>query len=287
MASLSLQPSGGEASQLRLAARVGRRAARGFSRFRRTTPYCVAGGAVLSRADFVFGGLRRAQSAPQIAVKSIPYAPGPPGVCGQEQIAPMAASSATSEFAAESAGPVSGLVSGLAGRYAGALFDLAAESGALEAVAADLQSVQATIAASSDFRSFLSSPVYDADSQARAIAAIAAKAGLSALTGNFLQLVTRKRRLFALEAMIAAFAARLAAHRGEVGAEAVSATPLNDEQKRRLRAEIEAVVGKAVNLSVRADPELLGGLIVKVGSTMIDSSLKTKLSRLKSVMKEA
>jgi F-type H+-transporting ATPase subunit delta len=199
----------------------------------------------------------------------------------------MAASSASSDFAADSAAPAAGIMSGIAGRYADALFDLAIESEALEKVAADLAGLRAAIAASRDLRSFLSSPVYGADDQARAISAIADKAGFGALTRNFLNLVAKNRRLFAIEAMIAAFSTRHAAYRGEVGAEAISATPLNEEQTRRLRAEIEAVVGKAVNLSVRADPEILGGLIVKVGSTMIDSSLKTKLNRLKSVMKEA
>lgn len=197
----------------------------------------------------------------------------------------MAAHSASSDFAA--AGPMSGLMSGLAGRYAGALFDLALEADGLDAASADLQTLRGAIDASSDLKSFLSSPVYGADDQARAIAAIAEKAGLSPLTRNFLGLVAKNRRLFALEAMIAAFAARLAVHRGEVSAEAVSAAPLNDEQTRRLRGEIETIVGKAVNLSLRTDPDLLGGMIVKVGSTMIDSSLRTKLNRLKSVMKEA
>lgn len=204
--------------------------------------------------------------------------------CGQERLAPMAAHSA-SDFAA--AGPMSGLLSGIAGRYAGALFDLALEADGLDAVSADLQTLRAAIEASSDLKSFLSSPVYGAEDQARAISAIAEKAGLSPLTKNFLGLVARNRRLFALEGMIAAFAARLAVHRGEVSAEAVSAAPLNDEQTRRLRGEIETIVGKAVNLSLRTDPDLLGGMIVKVGSTMIDSSLRTKLNRLKSVMKEA
>lgn len=180
-----------------------------------------------------------------------------------------------------------GSISGIPGRYAGALFDLARESNALEGVEADLKALRAAIDASADLKSVLSSPVYGADDQARAIAAIADTAGLSALTKNFLGLVAKNRRLFALEGMIAAFTARLSAHRGEVSAEAVSAAPLNEDQTRRLRGEIEQVVGKAVNLTTRVDPELLGGLIVKVGSTMIDSSLKTKLNRLKSVMKEA
>lgn len=196
----------------------------------------------------------------------------------------MAVESAPSESGAR---PVSGVLSGVAGRYAGALFELALEADAIDAVAADLQTVRAAINASPEFERFLSSPVYGADQQARAIAAIVEKAGLGALTRNFLGLVARNRRLFALPAIIDAYRARLAAHRGEVSAEAIAAAPLNDEQTRRLRSEIEGVVGKAVNLAVRTDPDLLGGLVVKVGSTMIDSSLRTKLNKLKSVMKEA
>jgi F-type H+-transporting ATPase subunit delta len=174
-----------------------------------------------------------------------------------------------------------------AARYAEALFDLAADGKVLEQVEADLKSLSAAIAGSAEMRAMLKSPVYDADAKARAMAAIADKAGLSPLTKNFLGVVAKNRRLFALDGVIAAFMQRLAAHRGEVSAEAVSAAPLNTDQTKRLRGEIERVVGKAVNLTVKVDPELLGGMVVKVGSTMIDSSLKTKLNRLKSVMKEA
>ena len=194
----------------------------------------------------------------------------------------MSETSATAQVPAASAG-----VATIAGRYAGALFDLGKEAGALEAVEADLKTLKKAISASADLRTLLCSPVYGAEAQTRAASAVADKAGLSPLTRNFIGLVARNRRLFALEAMADAYAARMAAHRGEVSAEAVSAAPLNDEQARRLRGEIECHVGKAVNLSTRVDPELLGGLIVKVGSKMIDSSLKTKLSRLKSVLKEA
>ena len=179
------------------------------------------------------------------------------------------------------------IVSGAAQRYAEALFDLALEQNALETVESDLKSLGRAAAGSADFRTFLTSPVYDAGDKAKAIAAIAERAGVSALTRNFLGVVAANRRLFLLEGMMTAFARRLSEHRGEVSAEAIAAAPLNDEQTKRLRGEIERVIGKAVNLSVRVDKDLLGGMIVKVGSKMIDSSLKTKLNRLKSVMKEA
>ncbi len=177
--------------------------------------------------------------------------------------------------------------SGPAARYAEALFDLSRESGAIERVEADLKALGGVVAGVPALGAMLKSPVYAAEDKGRAMAVIADKAGLSALTKNFLGVVAKNRRLFALEGIIAAFVQRLAAHRGEVSAEAVAAAPLNSDQAKRLRGEIERVVGKAVNLSVKVDPELLGGMIVKVGSTMIDSSLKTKLNRLKSVMKEA
>ena len=176
---------------------------------------------------------------------------------------------------------------GVAGRYATALFDLATEASALDAVEADLKALGASIEASSELKDFIRSPVYDRADQMKAIGALADKAGLSELTSNFLQLVAKNRRLFALPDMIRAFGALAAKARGEVSAEAVSAAPLNDDQSKALRLEIEAMVGKAVNLETRVDPELLGGLVVKIGSQMIDASLKTKLNRLKTVMKEA
>ena len=178
-------------------------------------------------------------------------------------------------------------LTGVAGRYAAALFGLAQDEGALETVEADLETLRAAIAGSDELRNFLRSPVYGRDDQANAIAAIAKKAGIGALTSNFLALAAKNRRLFALEDMINAFGALAAQHRGEVSAEAVSAAALNDEQTKALRHEVEAMVGKAVKLETRVDPELLGGLVVKIGSQMVDASLKTKLNRLKTVMKEA
>ena len=185
------------------------------------------------------------------------------------------------------ASPSAGAESGVAGRYAEALFALALETGALDPVERDLKGLAASIARAADLQALLKSPVYDAEAKARAVNALAEAGGAHPTTRNFLGVLARNRRLFALDAVIDAFFARLSRHRGEVSAEAVSAAPLNDDQIRRLRGEIEGVVGKAVNLRTRVDPELLGGLVVKVGSTMIDSSLRTKLNRLKSRMKEA
>jgi F-type H+-transporting ATPase subunit delta len=177
--------------------------------------------------------------------------------------------------------------SGVAGRYATALFDLAKDAGALDPTEAELITLKAMISASPDFQNFLKSPVYGQADQMSAVTALAENAKLGMLVSNFLKLVAANRRLFALEDMIRAFAELAANARGEVTAEAISAAPLSNEQEKALRHEIEAMVGKAVNLETRVDSELLGGLVVKVGSQMIDASLKTKLNRLKTVMKEA
>ncbi len=178
-------------------------------------------------------------------------------------------------------------LTGVAGRYAAALFGLAQEAGALEVVEADLAALGVAIAGSDDLRGFLRSPVYGRDDQKNAIAALAKKASFNELTSNFVALVAQNRRLFALEDMTSAFAVLAAQHRGEVSAEVVSAAALDADQAKALRHEIEAMVGKAVKLETRVDPDLLGGLVVKIGSQMIDASLKTKLNRLKTVMKEA
>ncbi len=179
------------------------------------------------------------------------------------------------------------LSSGVAGRYANAFFELMVQNDALETAEKDLLTLEKAIEESADLRDFLKSPLYSNQDQAKAIEALADKAGFAPLSKNFLGLLAGNRRLFALDTIIIAFKARLAQHRGEVNAEAISASPLNADQARRLRSEIETIVGKAVNLETRVDPELLGGMIVKVGSRMIDSSLKTKLNRLQTVMKEA
>ncbi|RZO67504.1 MAG: F0F1 ATP synthase subunit delta [Parvularculaceae bacterium] len=202
---------------------------------------------------------------------------------------PTDASDSATNAATGSATPTApgSMTLGVAGRYADALFDLARETGVLEVVEGDFRNLQNAIDSSDELCRFLKSPVYGAEEKGAAIAAIADKGGLSGVSKNFLGLVAQNRRLFALDGIIAAFFARLAEHRGEVTAEAISAAPLNDEQTKKLRGEIERYVGKAVNLFTKVDPDLLGGLVVKVGSVMVDSSLRSKLNRLKTTLKEA
>ncbi|MCP8895975.1 F0F1 ATP synthase subunit delta [Shinella daejeonensis] len=178
------------------------------------------------------------------------------------------------------------LVSGVAERYASSLFDLALEAGSADSVGAELDRVQAMIDESSDLKRLITSPVFSAEEQTRAIAAVAAKAGIAGLVGNFLQVVASNRRLFAIPGMIKAYRAIAARHRGEINAEVTSAHALSAAQETELKAALKGVTGKDVAVSVTVDPSILGGLIVKVGSRQIDTSLRTKLSTLKLALKE-
>ena len=177
--------------------------------------------------------------------------------------------------------------SGLAGRYATALFELAREQNALDRLADDLQSLRSLYAESADFRRLVSSPLFSRDQQGKVIAIIAERAGAADLTRRFLGLLARQGRLFALPDVIEAFAALLAAHRGEVSAELISAVALSDEQLGKVKERLSETVGKSVLLSTSIDPALLGGIVVRVGSRMIDASLRTKLHRLELAMKGA
>lgn len=174
---------------------------------------------------------------------------------------------------------------GVAGRYAGALFDLAKEQGIIPQVEADLGKFQGLMQESADLVRMIRSPVFAADEQARAIAAVAAKAGIGGITANFLGLLARNRRLFAVDDVIKAFKTLAARARGEAHAEVTSAMPLSEAQLAALKDTLKASVGKDVQLDARVDPSLLGGLVVKLGSRMIDSSLKTKLAGLKSALR--
>lgn len=176
-------------------------------------------------------------------------------------------------------------VSGVAARYASALYDLADESGALDVVAGDLAGLQKMIDGSDDFRRFIKSPVISRRDQSQGIVALAAKAQLSPLAHKFLGILAVKRRLFALPGIIAGFRAILADRRGQATAEVTCAAPLSDIQTASLIKALEKAVGRTIDIVSHVDPSILGGLIVKVGSRMVDSSLKSKLQRLKLAMK--
>lgn len=176
--------------------------------------------------------------------------------------------------------------SSVADRYARSLHELAAEAGKVDAVEAALGEFETLISESADLKRLIESPVFSADEQAAAMDAILAKAKMEPLASNFMHVVARNRRLFALPAMIRAFRDIAARERGEVTAEVTSAAELNATQEKQLKATLKEVAGKDVKLSVTVDPSILGGLIVKLGSRQIDTSLKTKLSSLKLALKE-
>lgn len=177
-------------------------------------------------------------------------------------------------------------ISGVAERYARSLFDLALEGKAVAGVEADLAGFERMLAGSADLDRLIKSPVFSAEDQERAVAAVVARAGIGGLAGNFLKVVARNRRLFAVPAMIRAFRRIAAEQRGEISAEVTSAHPLSSAQQDELKATLKGVAGKDVAISVTVDPTLLGGLIVKIGSRQIDTSLKTKLNSLKIALKE-
>jgi F-type H+-transporting ATPase subunit delta len=174
---------------------------------------------------------------------------------------------------------------GLAERYALALYELADEAKALDPIADDLRGLRALLAESADLRRLIRSPVLGRTEQGKAVAAIAERAGLQQTTRNFLGLLARNRRLFALPQMIDRYLATLAARRGEVTAEVVAAQDLTPAQRDRLGEQLRKAVGQKVAIELRVDPSLLGGLVVKLGSRMVDASLKSKLHRLELAMK--
>ena len=177
------------------------------------------------------------------------------------------------------------MMASMAGRYAAALFELAKDQQQLERVESDLASFQVMFDSSTDLRRLVLSPVISAEDQAKALDALMQKAGISGLTANFVKLIAKNRRLFAAGDMIKAFRALLARERGEVNAEVASAHALTPAQLELLGDTLRTSIGKNVRIATRVDPGLLGGLIVKVGSRMIDGSLRTKLNNLKVAMK--
>jgi F-type H+-transporting ATPase subunit delta len=178
-------------------------------------------------------------------------------------------------------------VSGVSGRYATALFDLARDERLIDPIRADLDAVDRLIADNPDLARLVRSPVFTADEQAKALNAVLAKAGIGGITAKFLGVLTVNRRLFAVRDVIRAFNALVARFKGEASADVTVAEPLSDKNLDALKAALKSVTGKDVALNVKVDPAIIGGLVVKLGSRMVDSSLRTKLNSIKHAMKEA
>lgn len=177
---------------------------------------------------------------------------------------------------------------GMAGRYATALFELALEDKAIDPVKQDLDRFDTLIAASPDLARLVRSPAFGADEQLKALSAILAKAGISGIAANFLRVIATNRRLFAVRDMIRGYRTLVARYKGEVTAEVTVAERLSGENLEALKSALKSVTGgKDIDLEVKVEPAIIGGLIVKLGSRMIDSSLRTKLNAIKFAMKEA
>ena len=178
-------------------------------------------------------------------------------------------------------------VSGVSGRYATALFELARDEKSIDAVKTDLDRFEAMLAESADLKRLVRSPVFSADSQSKALAAVLDKAGISGISAKFLKVLTTNRRLFAVSDVIRAFRALVARFKGEATADVTVAEALSDKNLDTLRAALKSVTGKDVTLNVNVDRSIIGGLVLKLGSRMVDSSLRTKLNSIKHAMKEA
>ncbi len=176
--------------------------------------------------------------------------------------------------------------SGIATRYATAVFELAKQDGKIADLEKDIGLLATALADSEDFRNLISSPVYSREDMGSSVAKIAAKAGLGTIVSNTLGLMADNRRLFVLPSLIAAIRSLIAIEKGEVTADVISAKKLTKAQETKLAAELKKAVGKDVNINSTVDEAIIGGLVVKVGSRMIDSSIASKLSKLQNVMKE-
>ena len=178
------------------------------------------------------------------------------------------------------------MISGVTSRYASALFDLAKAEKKIPAVEKDLGRFEKLLNGSEDLKRLVISSVFSADDQLNAIDAVLTKSKITGLVGNFIRVVARNRRLFAMQNMLLAYRKLAADHRGEVTADVTVAQKLDAGQTKELKAALKGVVGKEVTLNVTVDSSILGGMIVKVGSRQIDTSLKTRLSSLKLALKE-
>ncbi|MFV0624441.1 F0F1 ATP synthase subunit delta [Sphingomonas sp. ac-8] len=178
-----------------------------------------------------------------------------------------------------------GIQASLAGRYATALFELARDDQSIATVEQSLGGVRQALDESSDFRALVGSPLVARDAATKAVEAVADSIGVDPTTKRFLGVLAQNRRLKELPAAIRAFRALAAQHRGEVTAEVASAHPLSDDQVDQLKQQLRTRVGRDVSVDLKVDPSLLGGLVVKIGSLMIDSSIKTRLNTLAHAMK--
>jgi F-type H+-transporting ATPase subunit delta len=178
-------------------------------------------------------------------------------------------------------------MAGVAVRYAAALFDLAQETHAIDAVKTDLERFDALIAETPDLGRLVRSPVFSADDQLKALAPVLDRAGIGGLAAQFIKLTAANRRLFAIRDMVRAYRDLVARQKGEATASVTVAEELKPEHLAALRAALKAVSGKDVDLDVKIDPAIIGGLVVKLGSRMVDTSLRTKLTAIKHAMKEA
>ncbi len=178
------------------------------------------------------------------------------------------------------------LTSGVAGRYATALFEIARDGKLLDEVERDIGEIEDAHRTSADFRQLLASPIHSREEQRKAILAIAAAMGLGSTVTSTLGLMAQNRRLFVVPGLLAQVKALIAEERGEVTAEVTSAKPLTKGQTEELAATLKKSVGKDVRIEATVDPSLIGGMIVKVGSRMIDSSIRSKLAHLQNVLKE-
>ena len=184
-----------------------------------------------------------------------------------------------------SSGSIGSIQASLGGRYATALFDLAEENRSIDTVEASLAKVRAALDQSDEFKALTTSPVVAREAAGKAVLATADELGVDATTRNFLGVLAHNRRLGELPAIIRAFRLLAARHRGEVTAEVTSAHPLDGEQVDALKQSLRSRVGREVSVDLSVDPDLLGGLVVRIGSQMIDSSIRTRLNALASAMK--
>ena len=181
--------------------------------------------------------------------------------------------------------PVS-ISTGIANRYATALFELAKEDDKMSVLESDIDAIDAGLTDSEDLRALIASPIYTREEQGAGIAAVAAKMGLSNTVSNTLALMASKRRLFVLPQLVRELRALIAEAKGEVTAEVTAATALSDAQQTKLAETLKASVGKEIKIKMAVDEALIGGLVVKVGSKMIDTSIRSKLAALQNTMKE-